>query len=249
MKWTFGIITDGVIYDGLSGRPYGPNTANKNIKTIYNSIIAQNIDDDYEIIIVGGSDFVAEWPRVKYIPFDDSAKPKWISKKKNILVNEAKYENMSLLHDYIYFCDQWYQNFVTFGENWDVCNSPTINTDGQRYRDWITDPALCPEKDIIFLDYDDHSRIDQQYPAMACFYVKRQFFLNSGGFDEKLLHGQSEDIEWANRVRPIPWNYKCNPHSVVRLLKYKSNPHWPRDCNKRARLRWNSGITRPMIIK
>ena len=248
MKWTFGIITDGRIYDN-SGHAHEVGSAYKNLKFIYDSIVSQNIDDDYEIIIVGGSDHVANWDNVKYLPFNEDVHAKWISKKKNILVHEAKYENIALMHDYVYLCDRWYKYFVEFGEDWDVCSGPTINLNGERYRDWITDPNVCPEKDIVFLDYDDHSKTDQQYPAMACFYVKKQFFLDSGGFDENLLWGQSEDIEWSHRVRLLPWNYKCNPNSVARLLKYKNNPHWGRDCNKRARHRWNAGITKPIVME
>lgn len=222
MKITFGIIT---------------NTNQNNndyIKYIYQSIINQNIDDNFEIIIVGGKNICLQ--NIKHIPFDENIKNSWITKKKNIVAQEAKYNNIVLMHDYVYLDNLWYYNFKNFTENWDVCMNSIINTDNQRFRDWITWPEWCEENDIIFLNYEDNSRTKEMYISGTYFCVKKDFLLKYP-LNESLSWGQGEDVEWSNRIRNI-WNYKCNPYSKVKLLKHKYNEHWYKKCNEEARKKW-----------
>ena len=133
MKITFGVITEG--------------NSDLFIKKIHESIINQDIDDNFEIIIVGGNDPKLE--HTIHIPFDESVKRAWITKKKNIIAQEARYDNIILMHDYVYFDELWYHNFKSYTDDWDVCMNSIINADGQRFRDWITWPEWCLENDII----------------------------------------------------------------------------------------------------
>ena len=96
MNWTFGIITAGNNFDNLS----------KICDSIYNQQIPE---EQYEIIIVGGNNI--ELPNVRHIPFDESKKSKWITKKKNIIAENAKFDNLCIMHDYIILDNQWYKHF------------------------------------------------------------------------------------------------------------------------------------------
>ena len=221
MKWTFGIITAGT----------------SNLERIHHSIMRQNINDEFEIIVVGNV-HVAGLEKVRHFSFDESVKPSWITKKKNMIASKAKYENICLMHDYVYLKDGWYDEFVKFGEEWDVCMNSIVNHDGQRFRDWITWKRWCPENTILFLDYDDHSRTDQMYVSGTYFCVKKQFFL-SNPLDEELTWGHGEDVEWCSRIRK-KWNYVCNKESVVSFMKLKDNAQWHREVNSEIRARWNS---------
>ena len=119
MDFTFGIITSGNNDDF--------------ILRIIDDIKKQNIPN-YEIIIVGGlNNFNNE---VKHILFDESIKLNWITKKKNIITNVAKYDNVVYMHDYITLNDDWYTGFLEFGDNFKVCMTKMINFDGTRFRDW-----------------------------------------------------------------------------------------------------------------
>ena len=85
MDFSFGIITNG---------------DNDNyINQIIDSIEVQNIPN-YEIIIVGATK--VSRVNTTIIPFDESVKAMWITKKKNLITLNAKYENLVFLHDYIY---------------------------------------------------------------------------------------------------------------------------------------------------
>ena len=222
MKWTFGIITSG--------------NSNQSIFNIHRSILMQGIDDDYEIIVVGGQPIDIEG--VSHFEFDESIKPGWITKKKNIIAQNASFENICLLHDYVYLLEGWYENFLVFGSDWDVCMNSIVNMDGQRFRDWVTGTRFCQEKDIVFLDYEDHSRTSQMYVSGTYFCVKRDFLIENP-IDEELAWGQGEDVEWSERILHLGnCNYKCNPNSKVSLMKLKPNIHWYKPLNKKAREKW-----------
>ena len=76
MDFTFGIIT------------YKDNE--NLINQIIDSIEFQNIPN-YEIIVVGSCNI--DRKNLKIIPFDESIKPSWITRKKNIITE--KIENLS----------------------------------------------------------------------------------------------------------------------------------------------------------
>jgi len=223
MKFTFGIITSGL----------EPN----NIKLIHHSIMAQNIDDEFEIIVVGGQNPHLEM--VRHIEFDESIKRAWITRKKNLIVEEAKYENICLMHDYVFLYKDWYKEFKEFGEDWEVCMNSILNRDGDRFRDWVTWGEWCAENNIVFLDYADQSRTEQMYVSGTYFCVKKKFMLDNP-LDERRCWGQSEDVEWCDRLRE-KWNYRCNAASKVGLLKQKTNDHWGHEVNRKMREKWKKG--------
>lgn len=209
MKWTFGIIT------------HGPT--NHYIKRVIESIHSLQAPD-YEIIVVGGdAPNLGEY----HIPFDDiNGTRNWITKKKNLITKNACCENLVITHDYVSFDPFWYENFERFGEDWDVCMTKILNTDGRRFRDWVSydaptlsDPWVPP----AFIPYEDHSKTNRMYVSGTYFCVKRKFFCKHP-LDEGRVWGQNEDVEWSLRVRDH-WNYRCNPSSIVKFLKTK--PHFP----------------------
>lgn len=212
-KWTFGIITA------------GGEEANVNISKAILSIYDQNIPlDSYEIIIVGGEP--CDGPNIKYIPFDETQKKAWITKKKNIIAREASFPNLCLMHDYVILKDGWYKGFEEFGYDWSHCMNPIANKDGIRFRDWVTwltPPGVHPNKDTIrFLNYDDQSMVKKQYISGTYYCVKKSWALQQP-LDERKSWGQSEDVKWSMECRDR-WNYRCNPNSMVQFLKQK-DPH------------------------
>ena len=116
LKITFGIITT-------------ENTQSY-LNDIIGSIRSQNIpDDSYEIIIVGNCDIFNQHD-VRVIGFDESQKNMWITKKKNIITSEARYENIVYMHDYLSLASDWYNKFLEFGTEWDICMNAIKNPDG-----------------------------------------------------------------------------------------------------------------------
>lgn len=202
MNFTFGIIT----IEGNEGR----------VDTMIDSIhTAMGRYDLYEIIVVGGKGVKG----VNHIDFNENAKLSWITKKKNMITQNAKYENIVYLHDYIALDSNWYSGFQHFGNDWDVCMSPMVNTDGTRYRDWCLNPWKVKDS-ALQLPYNVPSLNEIMYISGA-YWVAKKSVMEQYPLNDTLSWGESEDIEWSMRCLPNVV-YKLNLDSKVHLLKKKS---------------------------
>ena len=110
MNFTFGITTD---YSDMN-----------RIEQIKTSIRDMKINN-YEILIIGNLKRDNEFD-TEYVYFNEEEKPKWVTRKKNILASNAKYENVVIFHDYFLFDLEWYNNFLVFGDDWDVCSNKQL---------------------------------------------------------------------------------------------------------------------------
>jgi len=229
MEFTFGIITDGSV--------------DARLNQIIDSIEANHIPT-YEIIIVGNSGVCRE--RTRVIPFDDSQKPAcWITRKKNIIVAEAAYENVVLLHDYIALDADWYDGFLRFGDNYDWCVSPIVNQNGTRYRDFTLFPnphsyrlgniiiGMVIELDPYFLSHSLLPYTFQSTPSVNQYlYISGSYFIikrtlaRENPLNEELLACQGEDLDLTARLHAKGILIKCNPYSGVRFLKQKEPMFW-----------------------
>jgi hypothetical protein len=209
MNFTFGIITN------------GNNDTYLNI--IIDSIQFLEIPQ-YEIIIVGNSN--VDRLNTKVIPFDETIKKAWITKKKNLITENAKYENIVYTHDYVIFDFNWYNEFLKFGDNFKVCMNKIENLDGTRFRDW----CLCmwhddTVADIVgpnrkcLLPYDIIDLSKYMYISGTYWVAKKNVMLEFP-LDENLVWCESEDVEWSKRVRE-KYNFSLNQNSIVKFLKQK----------------------------
>ncbi len=209
MEFTFGIITSG--------------TEDDNINKIIDSIENQNIPT-YEIIIVGNSKVSRNKTRV--VQFNDEVIPKWITRKKNIITNLAKLENIVYLHDYVILTDNWYNGFLEFGNEFDLCMTKITNHDKTRYRDWCIcmwdNPTIMqiagPDKKCI-LPYDENRFKKYMYFSGTYWVAKRKVMMQYP-LNEQLVWGQGEDVLWSSQVRD-KYEFFMNANSEVKLLKQK----------------------------
>lgn len=202
MKFTFGIITGGGADDRIS--------------QVIQSIKEENIPD-FEIIVVGGCNIKDD--NLKVIPFDESIKQRWITKKKNLITYNSTYENIVFMHDYIKLLPGWYQGFLNFGNSFDLCMTRMENMDGSRYRDWTLWAEDNPNADRnLLLPYTETSLSKLMYFSGAYWIAKKQVMLNFP-LDENLCWGNGEDVEWSKIVREH-YSFSMNVHSTVQLLVY-----------------------------
>jgi hypothetical protein len=227
MDFTFGIITSG--------------NADSYISIIINSII-ENYIPNYEIIIVGNTE-IKETDIIKNIRFDENLKIGWITKKKNLIAINAKYENIVLLHDYIKLDKTWYEGFLKFGNNFDWCVNKIINKDGIRFRDYTLFPYTVdylkiyysPGKDIntyfnnnclLPYSFKNNIKTNKYMYISGSYYVIKKRIATHYLLDEQLVHGKSEDVEYSKRLHSNGIVIKCNSYSEVHLLKQKQSIHW-----------------------
>ena len=219
MNFTFGIITH--------------KDADDYIDEIITSIEAENIPD-YEIIVVG--DYKRTRDRTKVIAFDETIKNAWITRKKNIITENAKNDIIVYSHDYVKLNEGFYDNWKSFGDDWDIAMNVVKNYNGARFRDWVVldDPRVkpgwlqeepwCPpggkirEGRSFFPSYDYK---DTQYMYISGgYWIAKKHVMQEEPLNEDIVWGQAEDVEWSDRIRE-KYRYVMNTHSAVQLDHYK----------------------------
>ena len=206
MDFTFGIITGGGYED--------------NINKIIDTIEQQQITN-YEVIIVGSAN--VNRTNTTIIDFDETVRDKWISLKKNIITEFAKYENIVYLHDTVALEDNWYSGFLKFGNDFDITMTKMLNADGERYRDWLLLDTFINGIQIPYLErilpYGEN-RLTKHMYISGTYWVAKKAFMLKYPINNNLCWGMGEDTEWSVRVRENT-TFKMNLYSTVKLLVWK----------------------------
>src|SRR5690606_16295912 len=216
---SFGIIT--YSKDGVSDHLLNVVSSIRNLKI-----------PKYEIIIVGTKHTIIKsisGDDVVVVDFDEDRKKAWITRKKNLITQIAKYENIVYQHDYIIYDDNWYESWRNFG-NYAIGMNRIFNVDGSRYRDWLLFPnggliervkrlsGYIDEERGCLLPYDETGMSKLMYISgswwIAKKHVMQEFLLN-----ESLSWGHGEDVEWSYNVRN-KYKFSINESASVRLLKH-----------------------------
>lgn len=203
-KWTFGIITKGERDDWL--------------EEIIASIHAQKIPQ-YEIIICGTYRDRKE-KNFKYIPFFDRDDRGWITKKKNLIAREAKYENLCIIHDRIVFDKAWFEGMKKYGNCFDVlCNGQILKTNGIRAGDWLTygsNPLNSPYaiSQLEYTDWDEYVYMGGQLSIL------KKSVWELCPWNETLYWGE-EDVELSFRFRDDGYLIRFSEHSKCTTLAWR----------------------------
>jgi hypothetical protein len=195
MDFSFGIITNGNGY----------------IESIIESINRLNIPN-YEILVVGT--YSSNDNRVRVI---DSNTP-FIGIKKNMVTENAIYENVVYLHDYISFSPDWYNGFLNFGNDFDVCMNKIVNVDSSRYRDWClwSDDAYNFVTPLNYLLPYEISHLSKMMYISGAYWVAKKSFMLNNPINTALKWGQGEDVEWSLRVREKTEFDPIETYSLIR---------------------------------
>jgi len=216
MKITFGIITSQIY------ARYIPNTS---LSVIFDSIANEQINDDIEILVVGGD---KSWTQEEYrfVAFDETQKSKWITRKKNIITAEAKYDNVVYMHDYVTLMSGWYKGMKKFEDNFDICMTKIHNADGTRFRDWtlwgddLVEAKVFSNKHGKYLLPYDVTHFTRHMYISGAYWIAKKSVMERFPLDESLSWGESEDVKWSKQVREH-YKFSINPLSSVKLLKQK----------------------------
>jgi len=232
MEFTFGIITNG----------------NNDIflNKIIGSIINNNISK-YEIIIVGNISIKCN-NTISIFYFNENYKKNWITKKKNIIALNAKYDNIVMLHDYIILENNWYEGFIKYGDNFDWCITKIINNNGNRFRDYTLFPydvdfskikysptiidKYFGENCLLPYNFVNNIKTNKYMYISGAYYIIKKHIATKFLLDENLIWGKSEDVEYSKRLHENGIIIKCNPYSEVYLLKQKESAHWEKEINE-----------------
>ena len=210
MNFTFGIITDG--------------KNDSYLNQVIDSIELLKIPE-YEIIVVGNSKINRN--KTFVIEFDESIKKSWITKKKNLITQNAKYSNIVYSHDYIVYESDWYDGYLKYGDKFKICMNKILNSDYSRVRDWVLWPHNNSITDSIVgknrqcnIPYELTHLTKYMYIS-GTYWIAKKDVMKKFPLDETLSWGESEDVSWSLCVREN-YQFSINVNSTVRSLKYKN---------------------------
>ncbi|MBI2629002.1 hypothetical protein HYW74_02890 [Candidatus Pacearchaeota archaeon] len=201
-KWTFGIITNGKKNDWVE----------KQIQ----SIKAQKIPH-YEIIVCGKY-IKRNEKNFKYV-FFKKYDTGWITGQKNKLVENAKYENLMVLHDRIVLDKEWYKGMKKYGNYFEVLSCKVYNDQGERCGDWITYGNVFGMFGRIGLldhkDWDKNGYID------GALYILKKSIWRKVRWDETLFWNQGEDAKLSSDWYKKGIVTRFNPFSSCLTLSWR----------------------------
>ena len=202
-KWSFGIITKG--------------TKNDWVEQQIQSIRGQNIPN-YEIIICG-TYYDRKEPDITYIPFTEKDDKGWITAKKNIICEHAKYENLCIMHDRVVPLSGWFEGMKKYGNNFEILSCVIKTKEGMRAGDWISYGDMYPHFSYVgLLEYNDW---DKTGCIDGGFIVIKKSVWSKTKWNEKLFLNQSEDAEFSHRLYNAGYVARFNPYSECVTLNWR----------------------------
>ena len=165
--------------------------------------------NDFEILLIGPPSlqdlmFAKE---LRFLSFDDEIRPGWITRKKNIGVENAKHQRIVIMHDYFALRGDWLTDLDLLDVRADVLIPRISKLDGERFRDWV----LWWENGLLIDRLIQRTRWGL-VPYWCSFLTEYQYvsggiwastkdFMSKYPLDESLCWGQGEDVEWSMRIR------------------------------------------------
>jgi len=183
-KWTFGTITNGKNID--------------KVDDLLESIIKQNIPY-CEILVCGPYPITGKYYNNKFVKIlpdvlleNDCRFP--ISRKKNSIILEAKYQNIFILHDRFILPDNWFIKMNDYGNYFDYINIPTIDYKGNRFMvDWMIFSYPITRRNFYNRPLNYNNWSPQIIVQGGAILVKKYLLINNL-IDQRLHWGELEDI-------------------------------------------------------
>ncbi len=214
-QWSFGIVSHG-----------------KREKWVEESILAirnQKIPA-YEIIICGI--YTGKLDKdIKYIHLEERNDIGWISKKKNLILQKAKYENVCFLNDRLFLDKNWFKGMKKWGNFFEHLTCPQLHNK-ERVMDWVDQPLVIPRegetaKNLLhyfaadsYLDYRDWSpSVTIGAPNNI---VKKSIIMkNNLWWDESCFYGDREDFYFSTNLNKHGFIERLNPHAILHTRTFK----------------------------
>lgn len=214
-QWSFGIVSNG-----------------KREIWVKESILAirkQKIRN-YEIIICGI--FKGNLDKdIRYIYFEERNDIGWISKKKNLIVKKAQYENICFINDRLFLDKNWFKGIKKWGNCFEHMTCPQLH-DNERVMDWVDQPLVIPKeedsaKNLLhyfaadsYLDFRDWSPT-VTIGAPNNIIKKSVIEKNNLWWDESCFYGDREDYFFSTNLNKHGFLERLNPYAILHTRTFK----------------------------
>lgn len=199
--------------------------------------ILRSCPEPKEIIVCGPlPDGAPSDPRIRQIDLERQEPRGWITRKKNLIADAARYDNLCILHDRFVFPENFFSSMQRYGQTFSVITFPQAYFPDSsrafmlRYPDYqvLLDAGKYPQRGggkIFNSDNIFHLKYDDFYPSSFCcggLYVAKKALWNMVRQDESLFH-----CEWEDVVFGLACQEKGIPHRVNPFALFESvNPHF-----------------------
>lgn len=184
--WTFGLLTTG--------------TRLQNVERYIDSIAAF-CDEPHEILIVSpvGLGDLERRPGVRVLRFAEHDELGWITRKKNLIGDAARYSDLLVCHDRFSLTPDFCRSFRRWGYAYGIAAPRVQLADGSRGLDW----AVVSSQNHVWssgglLDYRAWSQYAYN-PGGAT--IVRKAFWQDFPWNENLFWNEHEDVELCRRVQ------------------------------------------------
>lgn len=233
-RWSFGI-------------PVGPDDA-----TLLNATVKRILELDVptkEILLCGrpGANF-KYWDKVRIVGEDIAAPPVKICAKKNRLAQEARYENLCIIHDRVFLPRSFYKAVQKFGDHYPLVAFQSMFFDDlynfvpRRYSDFGTAPKVAAQATLGLMRDNDAQNANPYAPAVfpitegAGFYAASALRHSEAHYptgslylckrstwllcpqDENLFWTEFEDLEHAARAASKGIPSQINAFAITQSL-------------------------------
>lgn len=211
MNITFGILT---------------KNNQTNVNMIVESIISQGIPL-FEIYIIGDVENTWQMENIHIIQDDIDNNKNHITKKKNDIIRNAKYETIVIMKDYLKLSMGWYKGVLAFGDCFDILMNKIVDNRGRRYLDWIWENPKVGDGRNVPYNVTGHPRMF----APGAFTMAKKYVFDEFLFNEKMVGlGRPTDVQWSNRAMK-KYSYLMNVHSTCELIdRHNRYPKFRRMC-------------------
>jgi GT2 family glycosyltransferase len=184
--WTFGLLTLGTDRDRVLR---------------YVQSIEQSSPGAYEILVVAPQelDWLAGVPRVRQLIFNERDDRGWITRKKNLICEEAKFSDILICHDRFELAADYFAAWERWGYSYGIAAPRVVLRDGRRGLDW----AVASSQNDSWshgglLDYRAYSHY-AYVPGGAT--ALRKAFWQRFPWNENLYWNEHEDVELCRRAQ------------------------------------------------
>lgn len=227
--------------------PVGPEDATL-LNVVVRRILELNVPEK-EILLCGrpGANFLY-LDKVRIVGEDITAPPVQICAKKNRLAQEARYENVCILHDRVFLPRSFDKAIAAFGECFPLTTFQSLYFDDRynlvprRYSDFGTAPRIAAMATLGVMRNNDVKAPSPYSPSVLALTDKVGFFSGNalryspsnyptGSLylvkrsvwltcpqDENLMWTEFEDLEQAGRAEKMGIPSRINPHAVTQSL-------------------------------
>jgi glycosyltransferase involved in cell wall biosynthesis len=212
--WTFGMLTSAKRME--------------NVKRFVDSI-ERLCPDPYEIIIISPNenDFPSFGKNVRVIQFREHDDLGWITRKKNIICEQAVYSDLLICHDRYWLDANFFQAFASWGYSYGLAAPRVRLPGGRRALDW----AVVSSRDRAWssgglLSYFAYSRY--AYNPGGATLIRRDFWRDFP-WNENLFWNEHEDVELCRRIQDAGHPILLAKSAVITAEDrwIEQNPHIP----------------------